>query len=331
MRIRSSICSMFRRTIAPYIGPALGISMITPSICLGTDSSNSASVFPTAGNAVKDGDIIYFRSDAPIFQQAFDTDSSSEKLCAPAFSRFEVQSVTAAATHENAAPATGTASSATAPAAASGASGTHSPSAVTTADTQIVVGSFSSAWHLFHFKALPWSFGENSEKTNYVTNNKCYGGTEATKVVDYNVPYKFTAKDFQGVRSQRMGFTWGGLVVPYKFYLNDHSFHSNTAALGYVGYEGYFPGVSLAGVLALGPGAGNTATTTGTSSSTGTQTTTGAKSTTVLTYSAATGVVASFGGAMKLGALIGWDWQGRGSGFAYEGKPWISVSIGAGF
>jgi len=118
------------------------------------------------------------------------------------------------------------------------------------------------------------------------------------------------------------------LVVPYKFYLSDHSFHSNSSAVGYVGYEGYFPGVNLAGIVALGPGT-TSATQTTPAASPNTQPTT--KTTTAVTYTAATGVVATFGGALKFGLVVGWDWQGRGTGFAYEGKTCVALSIGAGF
>jgi len=212
-----------------------------------------------------------------------------------------------------------------------------------TFDTQKVIGSFTSDVKIFHRQALPYSpsgkgssvFGKlkNSaskkvDKAAFATDPGCNGSHDPKTLVDYDIPYEFTADSFQKVRSQRMGFTWGGLVVPYKFYLNDHSFHSNASAVGYVGYEGYFPGVNLAGIVALGPGTTSTTQTTPAANQ-NTQSTT--KTTTAVTYTAATGIVATFGGALKFGLLVGWDWQGKGTGFAYEGKTWLALSIGAGF
>jgi hypothetical protein len=298
--------------------------VISSSVCY-ADSGNSSTVLPTSGSAVKDGDIIFFRSDAKIFQKTIDN-NASDVLCAPAFSRFNVQSVIAANKTSN----SGAGPSDTAQASAS--------------NTQMVIGSFTSDAKIFHDQALPYlptsgkgggsflaikdSAAKKVDKTKFASDSGCNGSHDVSTLVDYDVPYEFTADSFQKVRSQRMGFTWGGLVVPYKFYVNDHSFHSNASAVGYVGYEGYFPGVSLAGIVALGPGTTSTAQAT---PATTTQAASTTKTTTAVTYTAATGVVATFGGALKFGLVVGWDWQGKGTGFAYEGKTWLALSIGAGF
>lgn len=321
-------------------------------------AADSASTIPTAGSDIKAGDIIFFRSDAPIFRKVFpapspvDTVSATDPkktdnvtvLCAPTKSRFNVETVVAATTT----PATATPNAVKSEDANTDPSKSASPATVTSADGtkvstpangQIIRGSFTSEYKLFHFKALPFppkpaamhagtgtATGATATAANAVDKGTC--NNSPNNIVDYDIPYEFTSDDFQKVRSQRMGFTWGGLVVPYKFYVSDRSFQSNTSAVAYVGYEGYFPGVNLAGIVALGPGA---ASTTQTQAATPPQTTPSTKSTTSVTYTAATGIVATFGGVMKLGAVVGWDWQGKSAGFKYEGKTWLALSIGAGF
>jgi hypothetical protein len=272
------------------------------------DGAAATSVIPSSGDAVKAGDIIFFRSDAPIFTEVFPASGKSaaaegaaktNTFCAPAFSRFDVETVTAAATN-----------------AAGGANAGQQASA---ADTALVIGSFPSKSSGLHHQALP------ADMTNKA------GGLASCKSgaarVNYDTPYEFTSGDFSKVQSQRMGFTWGGLIVPYKFYLSDRSFKSNSSAVGFVGYEGYFPGVSLAGILALGPGTASTSQTTAASGSTPAS----ATSTNSLTYTAAAGFVATFGGSIKAGVVFGRDWEGTGSGFKYENKTWMALSVGAGF
>jgi hypothetical protein len=261
--------------------------------------------------------------------------AQGKELCAPMYSRFNVQTVSSGSKTASASPSsTGDAASAskTAPPAAK----------ATQADTVIVIGSFTSDAKLLHGSALPFQPPPGSPATTkwlYKLRNPKGGPTlsaaditcnnEKGNIVAYDVPYEFTSEEFQRVRSQRMGFTWGGLVVPYKFYVADRSFQSNSSALGYVGYEGYFPGVSLAGIVATGPGTTPTTQTTAASPTSSTAAT--SKTTTAVTYTAATGVVATFGGALKFGLVVGWDWQGHGQNFKYEGKTWLALSIGAGF
>lgn len=308
----------------------------------GAAGAADASTIPTAGSDIKDGDIIYFRSDAPIFTQEFQPTSPPQPpvtLCAPMYSRFNVQTVTAG----NKSPGK----------AAANANPPDGKAAA--ADTQIVIGSFTSDAKLFHNSALPfppptekrtalWSlrniFASGSSRSSMsgpakdsatsdaavsVTCNGVAGKSNDPTVVKYDVPYEFTSDDFKKVRSQRMGFTWGGLLVPYKFYFTDRSFQSNTSAVGFVGYEGYFPGVNLAGIVALGPGTTSTTTASGTPAAPTT------KSTTSVTYTGAAGVIATFGGVMKFGVVVGRDYQGRSAGFKYENKTWLALSIGAGF
>ncbi len=118
-----------------------------------------------------------------------------------------------------------------------------------------------------------------------------------------------------------MGFTWGAMVIPYKFYFTDKSFKSNASTVAFAGYEGYFPGISLAGVVALGPGLNsssqNSSSQSGsnTGGASGTPTPTTQSSGTFVTYTAAVGFIVTLGGSFKAGLLVGRDWQGSGSGF----------------
>ena len=270
----------------------------------------SGSVVPSSGDAVKAGDIIIFRSEANILQR-LNTDPVDKTIyCAPTNTRFLVSTITP-----------GTSNSA----ADNGAGA--SPKA-TPADTQIIKGVLPSKGPgLFHRRQKLGA----ANATNIAASPACIKA-----IVDSDIPYQFTAGDLANVYTQRMGFTWGAMVIPYKFYFTDKSFKSNPSTVAFVGYEGYAPGVSLAGVLALGPGLTSNSQSTNTSSGTtggngtsnSTQTTTSGNS---VTYTAATGFIVTFGGSIKAGILFGRDWEGSGSGFKYENKTWMALSVGTSF
>jgi len=270
-------------------------------------SADASSVIPSSGDNVKAGDIIYFRSDAPIFNESVAADGgtpSTTTFCAPSKSRFEVQSITAAKSATPTANAKGKTPSAT---------------GATPADTQIVVGTFPVRRGL-HRKSVP-------DKS---TATKCFDSPAQPVVM--GTPYEFTSDKLDKVSTQRMGFTWGAMVIPYKFYFSDKSFKSNPSTVAFAGYEGYFPGVSIAGVAAVGPGLTSVPQS---SSSGSSSTTSGSNSTTntisAVTYTAAAGFIVTFGGSIKGGVLFGRDWQGSGSGFKYENKTWMALSIGTSF
>src|ERR1700731_619314 len=96
--------------INTFRAAALVLSAISPLRAWSADSqgANTISVIPSSGDAVKPGDIIYFRSDAPIFTESvgFAGDTPSTTIyCAPANSRFEVQSITPATSVPTSGPA----------------------------------------------------------------------------------------------------------------------------------------------------------------------------------------------------------------------------------
>jgi hypothetical protein len=206
---------------------------------------------------------------------------------------------------------------------ASGATGTSS-----TAPT--VQGYYPSKFLFFHFKAIPQYAplrGRNSGSLTPPATAVSPCGT-GTRLPSYDALYQFQATDTNVGAYYREGFTWGGMVIPYKFYLKDKTFKGNPSTVAFVGYEGWFPGMSLAGVVALGPGVAQSASTASTISSPSSKS---SSTSTAVTYTAATGLVVTFGGSIKAGLLVGWDWQGSGNNFQYEGKTWVALSIGASF
>lgn len=238
--------------------------------------------------------------------------------CAPTGSRFLVTNVTAASSSKSATSKT-----------AGGAQGTGSDSATTTPAT--VEGYYPSKFLLFHFQSIeeyppPRKAGGSLDPPT--------GGDGKPKFTcggkplpSYDTLYQFPATPENIGSYDREGFTWGAMVIPYKFYVKDKTFKGNPSTVGFVGYQGWVPGLSLAGVLALGPGIAQSAS----SSSTPPTTTKSTSTSTAVTYTAATGVIATFSGVIKAGFLVGWDWQGSGNNFQYEGKTWIALSVGASF
>jgi hypothetical protein len=236
-----------------------------------------------------------------------DATSTAAKYCFPNNSRFNVTDVTAASASAN-----------------SGSAGQTSTAAVPST-TQLVSGNFSNSKfgdivHYIHSPALP--LGTTGSPT------PC--GSEATQPVKYGETYTFTADQLAKNDYYRQGFTWGGLVVPFKFYFKDKSIKSNSSVVGFVGYEGWFSGVSIASVAAVGLGLAP-GSSTSTTSTTTTTSTTSASTSTAATYTAAVGFIATFGGVVKAGVMFGRDYQGNAAAFPYENKTWMALSIGAGF
>jgi len=191
-----------------------------------------------------------------------------------------------------------------------------------------VQGYYPSQFLFFHFQAIkevspPRLWKSKPGALEPPANLPCGTGTT---LPSYDTLYQFQATDANTGAYYREGFTWGGMLIPYKFYVKDRTFKGNPSTVAFVGYEGWFSGMSLAGVLALGPGIAQSASTTSATPSTKSTSTS-----TAVTYTAATGFVATFGGSIKAGLLVGWDWQGSGNNFQYEGKTWVALSIGAGF
>ena len=331
-----------RHVVAAVIGAALaGGPCMAADNSAQNNSSPSGSLIPSSGDAVKPGDIIYFRSDATIFTRKDKTGT----FCAPPNSRFLVTSISPGTTGS-----------------------TDSKSPATPSNTQIVTGVFRSGRGGLHDAQTPEKLLDDAKRikphpatpkgstpagksssamadtgaaadaadASTEVGKNADKSTCADSLIATDIAYNFTTADLDGVYTQRMGITYGALLIPYKFYFSDKSFKSNPSTVGFVGYEGYIPGLSLAGVVALGPGLATTNSNTNSgnnsssSSSNQTNQSTGSSGTYV-TYTAALGAIATFGGSVKAGLLFGRDWQGSGSGFKYENKTWMALSIGTSF
>jgi uncharacterized protein YaiE (UPF0345 family) len=318
----------------------MGIACLAEgSRSLGANATPATTATTAAGDAIKPGDHITIQADANIFYAADDPKgSAATPFCVPAESRFEVNVVEAKTTATAAPPSTG-----------AGAPKPNIVSSTTTGNTTstevngagTVSQTADSILHvtfperpsphnaLFWISPVSWYRFISPDIKDGDANATC--AKSGTKLVPG--AYQVSATALQNYGIYRKGFTWGAMVVPYKFETHDHSFQPAPSVLGYFGFEGWWSGLSLANIVALGGGAASSSVT---SAGTGTGTTgagTGSTSPTTSTstkptYTAALGEIATFGGNFKVGLLVGIDWQGSGSGFRYEGKPWFAISVG---
>lgn len=294
-----------------------------PTITIAQSAATQSSI-PSDGGAVKAGDVIIWKvnktiqlesdlsgGQTPSPSNAGTAADTAQTVCFPVNGRFDVTSVVAATKSNSAGSSTG----------------------ATASNTQIVSGHFSSdtalSWfHWRHFHALP-GIAPPKPGAPAPQTTSAASACGAAPLAAYDVTYNFTADRLNEQDFYRQGFTWGGLVIPYKYYFSDHSIKSNSSVVGFVGYEGWFPGVSLSGVVALGPGTAPTTSSPGAGSTSNAA----SSSITAVTYTAALGVIASFGASqtLKAGLMIGRDYQSNPANFPYENKTWMALSIGAGF
>jgi hypothetical protein len=172
-----------------------------------------------------------------------------------------------------------------------------------------------------------------SEADTAKDRGKAAADNNTTQLVVANNQYTTTVTQLSHYGIYRQGLTWGALAIPYKYEFHDHSFQAKPSLAAYVGYESWLAGSSVAGVWAVGAGgssqsAQSTTTTTGAGSSTTTSTNGGG---TQALYTMGFGVLFTLGGSFKGGVLFGKDWAGSGSGFKYDGRTWMALTLGAGF
>lgn len=276
-----------------------------------SSTSTTTSITPSSGDDVKEGDNIYFDTYSGIFTEVVPPGGTAPNpvhyFCAPQGYRFVVVSITQAST--------------------SNAGTQDSPKP---ADTTIVQGYFPSGgpgWRNgLHFENKAHSDTDTDKATGHT-------GCESTQGwVKLDATYQFTPTNFAKTSSQRVGFTWGGMIIPYKYYFTDHSIQGSPSTVAYVGYQGWFPGISLAAVGAAGLGVAQTSSSGTNSGSAQTPATSSSNSTsTSATYTWAVGLVATFGKSIKAGVMTGRDYQTSASGFKYENKQWIALSVGTSF
>lgn len=130
----------------------------------------------------------------------------------------------------------------------------------------------------------------------------------------------------------RYGFTYGGLVVPFKFELTGKKeFKGSASVAPYMGYRLGFEssGIELAFPVVFAGVSNVSGTNTTTTAATATTPASSSTSTSDLAaFSYGTGVIGILKQTFQFGAVLGFDHAGSGQGFQYNDKPWLAVEIG---
>jgi hypothetical protein len=275
---------------------------------------------PSRGDAIAKGDRIILNTDAPIFQldsNAADKNKQT-KACAPWRSQIEIETAPKTTTTTEGQSQSGGAPPATkttvngavtvTESTAAAAGDTIKTTSATIATARIVrVGPSKlrrAVDRVFGIEGAPYEVPSDTDSKTMVPGcRKVPADMNPTVLKD--TTYSFTPNDLDGYSTDRFGLTYGVVVVPNKVIISSRSFISSSSVFPYVGYEAWGPGFAGALVFAAGVGTAPASTQ---ASSTG----------------------QSVGGAFKVGLLVGVDTQGRNSGFQYQGKPWVGISLGAG-
>jgi hypothetical protein len=144
---------------------------------------------------------------------------------------------------------------------------------------------------------------------------------DAIGIAEVGPEYEVDITELSGYGRHQFGWTYGALIVPYKFHTSDKSFASNATVAGFAGYNLGYNAIQFTPVLSAG-----ISTVSVSSTNDKNETVTDNKA----SASAAVGVVFTFTrtGRFQAGILTGWDWAGENSGYNYNGKPWIAISFG---
>ncbi len=142
----------------------------------------------------------------------------------------------------------------------------------------------------------------------------------SNRVVEGN-EYEISAEKLEKTATSTIGFDYGTLVVPFKYQLHDNTITGNTTVGQYLGYKLSSTGLSVMPVISAGLGVVSISQ----KDSQQNVTTSSAPS-----FSVAYGLIVNIlkNGLFQAGIMSGWDWAGKGSQYKYEGKPWISISLG---
>lgn len=291
---------------------------------------------PTRADALAKGDRIILNTDVPIFRLDTNagTQDNPEKACAPSRSQIEIESApqtitttTATAKSGGDSPLkqvttktspSGTVTSTESIAVAEG--DTVNTTTATTATARIVRVGPSKLRRkidkLFGIEGASYEVPAGKDSSgNTIMVAGCRKAPKEMLTVSPDTTYSFTTSELDGYSTERFGLTYGVVVVPNKVIIANRAFISSSSVLPYVGYEAWGP--SAAGALVFAAGVGTTPSSV---QPTGTK----------ATFSVATGLVGSIAGVFKVGVLVGVDTQGKNSGFQYQGKPWVGISLGAG-
>lgn len=141
------------------------------------------------------------------------------------------------------------------------------------------------------------------------------------KIVVGGNQYEISVEKLEKTATDTTGFDYGTLVVPFKYQLHDNTITGNTTIGQYLGYKYTTTGLSFIPVISAGLGVISISQ----KDSQQNVTTSSAPS-----FSVAYGLIVNIlkNGLFQAGIMSGWDWAGKGSQYKYEGKPWISISLG---
>ncbi len=147
---------------------------------------------------------------------------------------------------------------------------------------------------------------------------KCYGKTADDSSPDYIPAYTKLSVDKDNLRGMhRFGLTYGGLIVPYKYFMSAEEFKGGTAIAPYLGYRfdpsSYGFGVKLVGFV----GATTVDVEGNDSSSLG------------VTYGL--GLLGQIKGDFQLGVVVGVDHVGKSENYDLNKKPWVALALGFDF
>ena len=135
------------------------------------------------------------------------------------------------------------------------------------------------------------------------------------------------------------GFTTGGLVVPFKYHVTDHAVTGGSTIGGYIGYTkdlswaGSMSLILSGGLAIIDTSAATSNYSASSSSSTNSGTGQPAGSTTSLNgFTVATGVIGKIGKTQtQFGVLLGYDMVNKSQNYKYDGRPWVSFTVGYNF
>ncbi len=121
------------------------------------------------------------------------------------------------------------------------------------------------------------------------------------------------------INSVRQAWTFGTLVVPFKFRTTDHSITGDATIGAYLGRTWYLAGATFTPILSAGI---SQIAVSNPQDNTKTDTRTG--------FTVAPGLIWTIKENFQIGALVGWDYIGSNGEqpWKYNGKTWLSFAIG---
>lgn len=194
-------------------------------------------------------------------------------------------------------------------------------------------------WHQF-FASLPWGFCGDKDvyECGYKEDKAGSPCTRENHCIPAGSQIKLTLDQLgpNATPPDRYGFTYGALVVPFKFELTGQKEFKGSASLApYMGYRLGFEssGIELAFPVVFA-GISNVSATKTTTTTTAATATTPASSTDststsdLAAFSYGAGVIGILKQTFQFGAVVGFDHVGSGQGYQYNDKPWLAVEVG---